>query len=150
MDSAGDVDSGFDRLGGGLLRSVDQRGGGGAAATVGDSRPEGERTCARGVPLMELMDSEPDSEGEGDFGGGEQEIGGSLGLGFAERNVSSQPETISIGESGDGEGIVNRDEKRVENPSERWMNSSSPRDLWNNDVCSQRTGPCRWSPVRAQ
>lgn len=76
-----------------------------------------------------------------------QEIGGSFGLGFAERNVSSHPETSCPGESGDGEGIVNRDEKlverRVEKPSERWMNSSSPRDLWNNDVRNQRPGPRR-------
>lgn len=37
MDSAGDVDSGFARLGGGLMRSVDQRGGASTAVAAGRS-----------------------------------------------------------------------------------------------------------------
>lgn len=67
-------------------------------------------------------------------------------MGFVERNVSSHPETSCTDESGDGEGIASIDEKRVERRveklSEHWMNSSSLRDLWNNDVWNQRPRLC--------
>ena len=148
MDSVGDLEGAFDIVGG-VFKSVDQRDGfaiGAGVASTGLSGLAGDCRCVRAEFLVETAESDPDSDGEGDWHGRGQTIGVGFGLVLDGRSESSQPDTNWLtGVRGGGEGMVNRVENRVENPSETWMNSSAL-DLQNNENRSQLPGPRRPKP----
>lgn len=115
MDSLWDLGSGWDIVGGDVVRSVVQRcdsATGAGAASTGLSGLAGDWRYASAWDLEDAADSEPVSEGEGECTGSTMGVG--FGLILEGRSESSQPDERTTGVRGGGDEIVKRVENRVE------------------------------------